>query len=701
MSTIQAHAALRCSGRAAPTARQYAAAALLFASALGLLWPQQASACGGCFSPPGPNLVVQDAERILFQRDAKTGRTIVTVEVRYSGPASDFAWVLPLPSEPKVGVSTAYIFDRLDQATSPRFTTSRGESGEGCDFASSQSTGGGGACGGSAFEDSAARGGSATNGVPPSFERRPGVKVLEVGQAGPYDYAILEGDTADALLTWLNKNKFETPDKALPVLDAHVKKGDVFVAFRLSSGADVAQIRPVVLDMQGAEACVPLRLTSIAAAADMAVVVYTLGPGRAVPKNHLHVVPNPLRLRWDGGVENYTQVLASAIDEAAGRAFATEYARQAKSVLIGEPQTLFAADRTALYARALTRSDGQQLGEDTPNGQGVEASVWRAGALFKRAQLDLSGLATAKTKGDVVSWLRTSGFPVVDESAAILEAHLGLAKANNSTNPKAFWIGIRANEQAPIGAAAADPIHAESLATELKVGIVEPIFLVDDAMATAGTWLTRLHMRISPIEMDRDPMFGFHQKAAEVTMDWQATFHEVCLRDRSSIDSTRMVLSNTPRDGSWLLDGAKIDFNRNVTEQVSTSLSVPTTDDARWREAPTAADVALLEESGPPLPIAKAQIALVDSAIAGALPGQTSLPASVVLVAATPFKAPANDASVALQAASKASTPDDGCGQGSGARRSMATVAPLALAAILLFALRRRQNSLAASCQDR
>lgn len=694
MFTAKAQAAPRGTRRSLLPAQPIGVAALLAASAL-VLWPQQASACGGCFSPPGPNLVVQDAERILFQRDAKTGRTVVTVEVRYSGPASDFAWVLPLPSKPKVGVSTAYIFDRLDQATSPRFTTTRGTSGEGCDFAAAQPTGGVGGCGGGFAEATSARGGDFASGQAPNFERRPGVKLLEAGQAGPYDYAILEGDTADALLAWLNKNKFATPDKALPVLDAHVKKGDVFVAFRLSSGSDVAQIRPVVLDMQGAEACVPLRLTAIAAADDMAVVVYTLGPGRAVPKNHLHVVPNPLRLRWDGGVENYPQVLASAIDEAAGRAFATEFARQAKSVSIAEPQTLFAADRTALYARAVTRVDGQQVGEDAPNGQGRDKSAWLPGAPFNRAQLDLSGLATAKTKGDVVTWLRKSGFPVVDETAVIFEAHTGLAKANGSSNPKKFWIEVRAIETMPLGSAANDPVDAESLSTDLKVGIVEPIFLVDDAMDTAGTWLTRLHMRISPTEMDRDPMFGFHDKATEVTMDWQATFHEVCLRDRQNIDSARMVLSNTPRDGSWLLDGARMDFNRNINEQVSTALTVATTDDVRWREAPTAADVALLEEIGPPKPIAKSQIALVDSAIAGALPGQTSLPASVVLVAATPFKAPANDASVTLKAASEAATPDDGCGQSSGARRSLATVAPLALAALLLWVARRRQNSLA------
>ncbi len=84
-----------------------ALATRLLAASLGtaLLAAQTAWACGGCFSmtpppPPGQQdqqYVVQDAERVLFVQDPATKKATVWVEVRYTGAAQDFGWVLPLP----------------------------------------------------------------------------------------------------------------------------------------------------------------------------------------------------------------------------------------------------------------------------------------------------------------------------------------------------------------------------------------------------------------------------------------------------------------------------------------------------------------------------------------------------------------------------------------------------------------------------
>ncbi len=138
---------------------------------------------------------------------------------------------------------------------------------------------------------------------------------------------MVKGSAAKPLLNWLDEQGYATPKAAIPVVDSHIAKGDVFVAIKLSNGEGVNQIKPIVLQMHDAEPCVPLRLTSIAAAEDMTVVVTIAGPGRAIPKNHLHVRINPMRLNLFKGANNYPQVLSAAIDEAAGRAFVTEYAQ--------------------------------------------------------------------------------------------------------------------------------------------------------------------------------------------------------------------------------------------------------------------------------------------------------------------------------------------------------------------------------------
>lgn len=654
---------------------------------------RDAHACGGCFSPPGPNLVVQDAERILFARDPKTGKTVVTIEVRYSGPANDFAWVLPLPSKPKVGVSSSYVFDRLDQATAPRFTTVREFSTEGCSFSNVSANGVG--CGGAfASRDEATSG---SGGVPTSnnggFRDGRGVKVLESSQAGPYDYSVIQGDNAKGLLDWLNANKFATPASALPVLDAHVAKGDVFVAFKLHNGSGLAEIRPVMLEMEDADPCVPLRLTAIAAAEEMAVIVYTLGEGRAVPKNHMHVQVNPLRLRWDGGVENYPQVLAAAIDEAAGHAFATEFAGPAASVSIEEPTQSFAVDRTALYGRLVTSSSGSQRGQDVSAGQTsqLQRSAWRAGKLFPKDLFDLSGLETAKpTAAGVATWLKASGFLMVGETASTLEAATGLAAAHARTDVLKFWVDVR-NNAVNLNSGLDEAVDLQSLATDLKLGIVEPIFLIQDQMATKGTWLSRVHMRISPEEMDRDPIFAFNASLEPVSTDWSATLADVCQRDSSTIDATRLRLEGSPVTGSWVLPNTTIDFDANVTNQTSTNLSNATSSDARWKNAPAALRVEVLEETGEPKVLARAQIDLVDAAIIGALPGQVSVPASLKLEAAGDvFVAPKDDEHVSLKVDAKAAAPDDGCTMGGSARSGLATMVLMLLGMALLWSRRLR-----------
>ena len=111
----------------------------LFAAALfvatPLLAPRAAYACGGCFSPPGQQnsqLIVQNAERVLFHQDPTTKKTLVWVEVRFSGLAKDFGWVLPLPKQPKVSVGSSWVFDQLDQRHAPRFATEIDSADENC-----------------------------------------------------------------------------------------------------------------------------------------------------------------------------------------------------------------------------------------------------------------------------------------------------------------------------------------------------------------------------------------------------------------------------------------------------------------------------------------------------------------------------------------------------------------------------------------
>src|SRR5262245_35658829 len=78
---------------------------------LALFYTSDASACG-CFTPPDPSVpIVQAGERIAF---AMSGGTVTAhIQIQYQGTASDFGWLLPLPSVPTLDLGTDELFTQL------------------------------------------------------------------------------------------------------------------------------------------------------------------------------------------------------------------------------------------------------------------------------------------------------------------------------------------------------------------------------------------------------------------------------------------------------------------------------------------------------------------------------------------------------------------------------------------------------------
>ncbi len=654
----------------APTRHLPVALGLLAAGALLVLSPTDVLACGGCFSPPGPGLVVQDAERVLFHRDPVTKTTIAWVEVRYSGPAKDFGWVLPLPKPATVGVGSSYLFDRLDQAAAPRFVTKRAFEQEGCVY-DDVATSGGFGCSSMDMADKAVSAPQAANsgGFAADEDGQNGVKVLAKDQAGPYDYVLIQAKKAEPLLKWLNKYGYNTPEAAMPIINSHIEKGDVFVAFKLSSGKGVEEIRPVTLEMHDSDPCVPLRLTSIAASEDMNVIVYLLGPGRGVPKNHMHVVLNPMKLRWPGGVNNYPQALAAGIDEAAGRAFVTEFSAPAKGLQIAAPPSGFGMNAVALYSQQIAPLSTGGINRKSP---------WMAGALFDEGFLDVSAFAKAQTISGIVEAIRREKVLMVGDFATTLESHTKLAERHGAADVLTWYTQLRAGAINVQNHLWNEKVDGESIAQGLKVGIIDPIYDVAQIMKGSAR-LTRLAMRISPQEMDRDPMFGFNPDLADVNPLHTAEVKQVCTGGDSFIDATRLTVDG---GGSYILRNNEPQFT--FTEPTGTKTS--STLDSRWKDAPFALNIEVLEESGAPVPVHESDVKLVDQAIAGAIPGAKSLPGDITLKTVTKRWAMPPDDGDALKAAvaDKARVDNSGCTLGRGVRGSLSMLGLLLLCGLLL-----------------
>jgi hypothetical protein len=88
-----------------------------------------ARACGGffCNQPQNPFElpVAQTAENVLFAMERTSSGQFALeahVQIFYMGPADRFSWVVPVDSEPTLGVSSNSVFSVLQQTTQPRFT---------------------------------------------------------------------------------------------------------------------------------------------------------------------------------------------------------------------------------------------------------------------------------------------------------------------------------------------------------------------------------------------------------------------------------------------------------------------------------------------------------------------------------------------------------------------------------------------------
>ncbi len=280
-------------------------AALALTPLIALAAPATALACGGLFCDTSQP-VNQSAERILFGFDGQTLR--MHVQIAYQGPPTEFGWLLPAPDDVEVDQSSEELFQLLDRSFAPRFILQT-EFGAGCDdwlndradfdSAPAPNAGGGG---------------------------EEGVQVLSREAVGPFDVAKLRVEGVSDLRDWLDANGYQIPEATDEKLAPYVDRGAAFVAVKLLPGRDAGDISPLRLSFTASNPAIPIVPTSVAAEPDMGIIVHVLGGSRAIPMNYRHVLINEAAIDWQGGGQNYPDVVSQAADEANGKAFATDYA---------------------------------------------------------------------------------------------------------------------------------------------------------------------------------------------------------------------------------------------------------------------------------------------------------------------------------------------------------------------------------------
>ena len=273
--------------------------------------PRTANACGGFFCQP-LQPVIQTGEQIVFSVDEQSGTIDAIINIAYSGPASEFVWMLPLQATPTaIDVGPQSMFQTINQLTTPRFNLQFETQGT-CRFESDGPL------------NLPVRGGSPTND-------EGGVRVVIRKEVGPFDTVVLESQNLEQVRQWLVDNGYGVTDEIMKQVEPYVEKGDALVALKLLKNNEAGDIQPIHITMPGTEVCVPLRLTAIAASDDMDVTVTVLSNGgRAIPKNYFEVELNLALIDWFSGGANYRSLVSAAANEAEGNAFTTEFAGSAR-----------------------------------------------------------------------------------------------------------------------------------------------------------------------------------------------------------------------------------------------------------------------------------------------------------------------------------------------------------------------------------
>jgi MYXO-CTERM domain-containing protein len=447
-----------------------------------LAWPgaRPAQACGGFFcdrpaSTQTPLPIAQAAENVLFVmgKDSNGAKTVdAHIQIFYTGPASKFSWIVPVTSVPAVTVGADILFDRMEPPTRPSFGVSyqlegncRGVSGVGA------------GCG------SAASGGGASVGFGPVADAGagPSVDVLARGSVGPYDYVVIKSQDGATLRTWLTDNGYFVSPESGQIIDDYVTGQYSFVAVRLQNGLDTTAIRPIVLHLAANEACLPLKLTAIAATPDLRINVWVLAAARAVPINYAEIAINEAKLDWFGGGSNYDQLLKDAANEAQGDAFAVEYAMPA-------------TNSTAWFT--------------VPPNTRNEVTAATTPGTFGAALAD----AGLQPIGAVLQILRK----YIPLTAALASA--GVTETNFYGNLAYYWNSYQA-DFAPFDAAAA--------AAALDTDVLTPMDSYRSLFDRTGR-LTRLATFISPEEMTKDPLFVSNGSLPDVAPRHLAVAHVMC-----------------------------------------------------------------------------------------------------------------------------------------------------------------------------
>ncbi len=478
----------------------------------------EADACGGLFCSASTP-VNQAAERIIFAHDDAAGRVTAVIEILYDGPADAFAWILPVPGTPDVGVSTNALLNRLQQATNPNYQLQRNWPNSTCDGATASRGG---------------SGGSASFAPPAVADGEESVRVLASGTAGPYDYEVIDvaddvaGDPAAEAITWLEANGYDPGATGPDLLRPYLESGLNLLAIKLTKQASVGSIRPIKISYESALPMIPIRPTAVAANENMGVLVWVLGSSRAVPFNYKALELNEALLDWFNTQQSYNDVVIAAANETTdGQGFVTEFARATNDPTTGSnivDQIYFERGTIQDFRNVADGLSDVQLVVQTVNRFSTFNGNFGLGGPFGAAspsgQVSLDGVADALSENLVLP----AGVSIADVLASPNCYFEELEDAD------AFYCN---GMPAPAERIDLTNFNRTAFLTDVEQLVIAPIEQTVQ-LFVERPYMTRFYTTLSAGEMTVDPLFALNPDLEDVANQHTLTLdYEGCAGDTS------------------------------------------------------------------------------------------------------------------------------------------------------------------------
>jgi hypothetical protein len=276
------------------------------------------AAADGCFVPPKEqfkrlygDLGAASTEQKAVIIEAHEGREVLLLQTTYQGRASEFAWVVPVPGEPREdGVFTASsdFIESLLEGTAPKVTTY--------------------------IQEAEASGKGMMEGAmlaPPSDEApggEPSVTVHHRMEVGDYDVSVLSATGPNVLVDWLNEHGYATPDDHADIFGHYVEKRWFFVAMRVlprvvEEKPVLDDVKPIGIDFPTPELVYPLYISRASSREKTGMTLISLTREPAMCEE-LERAALPLKLHPPG--TSYAEIRRAVIEQANRPAAVVEYA---------------------------------------------------------------------------------------------------------------------------------------------------------------------------------------------------------------------------------------------------------------------------------------------------------------------------------------------------------------------------------------